>query len=176
MVSVLNLDWAQNLLSFAIVLGAVIAGLGYAIGQFRGGGNKAAAELAETLKSENEEYRRKIDALQHDLDQLKGRLESAEEDRKRLRELVMGERVPEALSNALQSIVDANVEALKEVSRQGIEEHRAANERHLNIVVGLLEAMEHEYLMPMKKMIERRKATGRDYDGPERRTNGGGKS
>jgi len=102
------------------IIGLVALALGYAIGQFRMGRVRGAAEALHVANAELEVHRDRAMRLEQDLaryktevDQLRGVVEQLREENKELRGLLMGDKVQPAMLDAMQTVAAANREALQ---------------------------------------------------------------
>lgn len=102
------------------IIGLVALALGYAIGQFRMGRVRGAAEALHVANAELEVHRDRAMRLEQDLaryktevDQLRGVVEQLREENKELRGLLMGDKVQPAMLDAMQTVAAANREALE---------------------------------------------------------------
>jgi len=114
------------------IIGLVALGLGYAIGQFRMGRVRGAAEALHVANAELEVHRDRATRLEQDLarcktdvDQLRGVVEQLREENKELRGLLMGDKVQPAMLDAMQQVAASNREALElvlDAKLRGIEQ------------------------------------------------------
>lgn len=158
----------------------------YVISAGRSGGFKAATEAAAAWKAEAEALGAKVDRLiaEHrdevamltkrvdeaisQRDQERGRADEAVRVNTELRELVMGERVPDALSSALTETSTVVIEYFDTLVAGFKGQLQTSLEAH----TGLLAMMEEEYLRPIKSRLERR-SEELPFEGKDRRKNGG---
>lgn len=148
-----------QLFSLAIATIVVLTGGWYAARKnLLAGANEAAATWEGEVKALKTKLERVESDWRTERDQLQGELRSAQDESKRLqgrvdelstvnaelRALVMGEKVPTAMADALGTVVS---EIMREV---GV----AAN-RNLQAYLGVLTSAENEYFIPTQEVLNR---------------------
>lgn len=112
------LQMVEQTLAVLFALGAIIAALGYVIGQFKRGSRKNNEEERDEIQSTLDIASREIELLKGTLDRrdsfvatlqkqitsLTDEVSSLRAENAELRKLVMGERVPEALFRAMMKV------------------------------------------------------------------------
>lgn len=108
-------DW----LSVVVAIGAIVALLGYLIGQWKKGTAGAESAAATAYKLELEAVTVRSTRLEHDLaesraevSRLGGVVEQLRAENAELRGLVMGEKVPPAMLAAMQTVAAESISAL----------------------------------------------------------------
>lgn len=173
------LETAKDLASFVGVLVAIGLALGWLYSTLVRGSSGAAAEAAEAWRSELDafkstqarkdvEHREELARLQDELRKggeeranLEGRVQQLSKENTDLRALIMGDKVPEALVEAISQISKSTVQAVEKIVGNGLEQY-----------ANLLQVLESEYLQPIAARVERRNGNGGSYEGPERRSDG----
>ena len=164
----------------------VIASIRYIRSAGARGSLQAATDAAATWKDQAEALGAKVDWLiaEHrdevaaltkrvdeaisQRDQERGRADELTRTNGELRALVMGERVPDALAQALNDMTTGVVEYFDRLVAGFNERLKASLEAH----TALMATMEEEYLRPMLSRLERRSEV-RPFEGPDRRSEGG---
>lgn len=115
-----SLDWDLILKTIAVI-GAVAAAVPYAIGTYRRSRDQASSETLNLqaeriglLESEVERLRRDDKLKDAEIHKLTGRLEQMARENTDLRALVMGEKVPAALEEALTGIANRIIKRIEE--------------------------------------------------------------
>jgi len=131
---------------YAVLGGILLAGIGYAVGQWRRGKDDARSSAAQAIESTlgiaNDELavlRAARDRLSGELvevrgavHRLEGIVEQLQNENRALRELVMLEAVPPALSSFLEGVAEG-----------AIERARALHDETRTVILAQLEAAEH---------------------------------
>ncbi len=115
-------DIARDMVFIAAAIGGALT---YAWALRRQAAAMAATKTIEVYQAEMEAMRVRSERLEGELhsarseiSRLSGQLEAAERDRRELRSLVMGEKVPQALADALGHLGGQIVAALGEAERR----------------------------------------------------------
>lgn len=111
-----------------LAVGAGVLVVGYLVGQWRSGGAKGASEAltlraqeVQVLKDANDRLSSDLHAAREEMAQLRGVVDQLREENKELRALVMGEKVPPALYEAMRTVATeaatSTAESLRRIER-----------------------------------------------------------